>query len=95
MLTLGGDEHRLDIRIPMSAVKWSAAREQHWTLTDARGITVATGFGRMSPLQTLRAVTSFEPMGAHNLADRLNAIRRMRRIVRYGGPEPPPGDSAG
>jgi hypothetical protein len=34
-------------------------------------------------------------MGAHKLADRLNAIRRMRRIVRYGGPEPPAGESAG
>ncbi len=95
MLTLGGDEHRLDIRIPMSTVKWSAAREQHWTLTDAAGVTVATGLGRMSPLQTLRAITSFEPMGAHNLADRLNAIRRMRRIVSYGGPKPSAQESTG
>jgi hypothetical protein len=88
MLTLGGDEHRLEIRIPMSAVNWSAARQQHWALTDAAGVTVATGLGRMSPLQTLRAITSFEPTGAHNLSDRFDAIRRMRRIVSYGGPKP-------
>jgi hypothetical protein len=53
----------------------------------------------MSPLQTLRAITSFEPTGAHNLADRLSAIRRMRRIVSYGGPKPstqePTGRSGG
>jgi NTE family protein len=89
-LTLDGAEHHLHIRIPMPAGNWSAAREQHWTLTTAEGTHLASGTGKMSPLQAIRAVTSFEPSGAHNLTDRVRAVRSLRRIVRYGGRRPSP-----
>jgi predicted acylesterase/phospholipase RssA len=92
-LTLEGVEHRLHIRIPMPSGNWSAAREQHWTLTHAGGTPVATGTGKMSVLQTIRSVTSFEPTGAHTLADRVRAILHLRRIVRYGGRRPASSDA--
>jgi NTE family protein len=92
-LTLDGAEHRLHIRIPMPSGNWSAARTQHWTLTRAGGTLVATGTGKMSASQTIRSVTSFEPTGAHTLADRVRAILHLRRIVRYGGRRPASADA--
>lgn len=72
----------LEIDIPLPAGHWRAARSQQWTMRDAGGSVVDQGSGTMSPRQAWRAVLSFEPSGAHNLRDRIRALRLTRAVLR-------------
>ncbi len=80
-LTIDGAEHRLHIAVPLPSL--SAARTQQWTLVTEDDTAVASGAGRMSPLQAVRAVLSLEPTGAHRLRDRLRAISLVWRTIRH------------
>jgi NTE family protein len=80
-LLLGGRPHTLHVEVPLPVGRWPAARDQRWTVADADGV-VDAGAGRMSPSQVLRSVTSFEPSGAHDVRDRMRAIRLSRRVLR-------------
>jgi NTE family protein len=84
-LTLHGAAHTLRIVVPLPAGDWSAARTHRWHLTGPDGSLVGSGTGRMSLRQALHALTSFEPSGAHDLADRWRAVRLTRRVLRHGG----------
>ena len=82
-LLLDGRPHTLRVDVPLPVGGWSAAREQRWALSDTSGV-VDSGRGRMSRAQAVRAVTSFEPSGAHDMRDRVQAIRLTRRLLRRG-----------
>jgi hypothetical protein len=59
--------------------RWHVARR--WTVVVGDRRTVAT-VGRR---EALRVITSFEPSGAHSLADRWRAARTFTRLIRHPG----------
>ena len=71
----GRDANSLDIETPLPAGAWARARTQTWVLHDATGAVVDRGTATMTPRQTIRALTSFEPSGAHDLRDRVRSLR--------------------
>ena len=77
--------HRLSVTVPLPAGRWGLPRAQLWELQDQSGAVVAQGSGHASPLAALQAATTFEPSGAHDLRDRVRALRLARRVVRQGG----------
>ena len=89
-LLLADQLHQLRVTVPLPGDRWGLPRTQLWELRDAAGGAVARGCGRATPLGALRAATSFEPSGAHDLRDRVRALRLARQVVRQGGPAPVP-----
>jgi NTE family protein len=82
-LRLDGRPHTLTVEVPLPAWHWSAARTHRWTLRTEDGHLVDTGEGHMSAAQARRAVTSFEPSGAHSLGDRGRAVLLAARRLRW------------
>jgi hypothetical protein len=76
-LSIDGCGHAFSatLSLPTRPARWSAARQQHWSLHADSGQLLASGGGRQSARQVVRSVLSAEPTGAHDLTDRLRAVR--------------------
>jgi NTE family protein len=82
-LRLDGEPCRLLIEVPVPTSHWSAARTHRWTLAGPDGQAPTTGIGHMSIKQTVAALTSFEPSGAHDLRDRARVLGMAVSIARH------------
>lgn len=71
----GRGARSLDIETPLPVGSLAKARTQTWTLRDGAGGLVDRGVATMTPRQTIRALASFEPSGAHDLRGRGRAVR--------------------
>lgn len=81
---LAGEEHELAVDVPLPVGRVREALRQTWRLSPPSG-RPRSGTSRMSCGQAVRALTSFEPSGAHNLGDRARAVGAAVRLVRRGG----------
>jgi hypothetical protein len=80
---VGGDDVRLVMssKLPSGSFR-SAARS--WSVDVGGGGHDTSGTAHLSNGDALRTLYTFEPSGAHTLADRLRAVRTMARFVRSG-----------
>lgn len=90
-LRIHGVEHRLTVEAELSAgvAGFPSARGLRWALlpTDAGTAGVhASGDAVVSGRQALRALLSFEPSGAHDLASRAHALSLAVKLARGWAP---------